>query len=304
MMSEILAHLLRANLVVSVAVLGVLACRSPARRLFGPETAYWLWAAPPLAALATLMPAPSVEGADGNGALAAAVASVAGPLLALWALGVLLAVAALVWAQRRFLDAVRLGHGGPAAVGIFAPRIVMPADDGAYTEAERALIRAHERAHVARQDPCAGALGAALQALCWFNPLVHLGVRVMRLDQELACDAAVLRHRPADRCLYARTLLKTQLASQAPPFGCAWPSRARHPLEIRLGQLRDIRQRDSGVGQMLVASLLAMSALTAWSLQPPVPRHPPPIVALWEADKGPTMSVMLIRQPPLERDAS
>ena len=39
-------------------MLVVLLVRS-ARRLVGPEMAYCLWAAPPLAALATLMPAPS-----------------------------------------------------------------------------------------------------------------------------------------------------------------------------------------------------------------------------------------------------
>jgi beta-lactamase regulating signal transducer with metallopeptidase domain len=115
---------------------------------------------------------------------------------------------------------------------------VLPADDGRYTAAERDLIRAHEREHVARKDPRAAALAALAQCLCWFNPLVHLAAHLMRLDQELACDEAVVRRRPAARALYARTLLKTQLAAQPLPFGCYWPARGPHPLEVRIALLK------------------------------------------------------------------
>ena len=75
---------------------------------------------------------------------------------------------------------------------------------------------------------------AAFQCLAWFNPQVHLAVHVARLDQELACDAAVMRRRPRERVLYAKTLLKTQLAGAPLPLGCYWPARGRHPLEVRV----------------------------------------------------------------------
>ena len=300
MMSEVLAAILRANLVGAVAVLAVLILRIPARRLFGPELAYTLWAAPPLAALATLLPARSVEGDTGH-AMAEAVSGFAAAGLAIWAIGLAATAAGLAVAQLRFLAQARAGRAGPSVVGVIAPRIVMPQADGTYSNEELALIRAHEREHVARQDPRAAALAASLQAFCWFNPLVHLGAHLMRLDQELACDAAVLRQRPRDRCLYARTLLKTQLASQPLPFGCYWPSRGTHPLELRIALLKDTRRHEGLAGPVLVATAVVIAAITAWNVQPPVPRHPLPIHQLWDAQQGRHMSVMLITWPARER---
>lgn len=296
MMSEILAAILRANLVGAAAVLAVLILRVPARRVFGPELAYTLWAAPPLAALATLLPARSVEGEAGH-AMAEAVSAFATAGLTIWALGLAATATGLAVAQLRFLAQARAGRVGPSVVGVIAPRIIMPRADGTFTREETDLIRAHEREHVARQDPRAAALAAALQALCWFNPLVHLGARLMRLDQELACDAAVLRRRPRDRCLYARTLLKSQLTTQPLPFGCYWPPHGTHPLEVRVRLLKDTRRHDGLTGPVLVASALVTAAVAAWSVQPPVPRHILPIYQLWEAQQGHHMSVMLISWP-------
>lgn len=303
MMSEILAAVLRANLVAAAVVLAVLAMRIPFRRLFGPELAYGLWAAPPLAVIATLLPARTVDEVASH-ALAEAVADISAPGLILWATGVAVTALALARAQLRFLARARAGQAGPSVVGVISPRIVMPADPAAFTDEERALIRAHEREHVARHDPRAAALAAAMQTLCWFNPLVHLGARVMRLDQELACDAAVLRRRPRDRGLYARTLLKTQLATQALPFGCHWPARSVHPLEVRVALLRDTRRHDGLTGPLLVGAALFASAVSAWSLQPPAPRHPAPILAMWEAaQKHRSMSVLLIDRPSQSSEA-
>jgi beta-lactamase regulating signal transducer with metallopeptidase domain len=297
MTSDVLATVLRMNLAGAAAVLAVLALRRPARRLFGPELAYRLWAAPPLAVLGALLPARPGELDQAIATLPPAVQQLSQPLLTFWMAGVLLAVTALAWAQHRFLQAVRAGGGGPAVVGVVAPRIVMPPDDGRYTEAERELIRAHEREHLRRHDPRAGALCVALQTLCWFNPFAHIAAHVMRLDQELACDAAVLRRRPHDRALYARTLLKTQLAAQALPFGCYWPARGLHPLEIRVGLLRAPVRYEGLAGHLLITGGLAAVAISAWSAQPPAPRHLTPIQIRWAQEHRGVMSVMLIRIP-------
>jgi len=298
MTSEVLAGLLRANLVLAIGVLAVMALRVPARRVFGPEVAYGLWAAPPLAAFASLMPARVEDDAPQVHAFVAALADVSAPALAVWALGGALVVAALAHAQTRFMADARRGVAGPAVVGVISPRVVMPTHDGAYTDEERALIRAHEREHVARSDPRAGALAALLQALCWFNPLVHLGAHLMRLDQELACDAAVLRRRPQDRALYAKTLLKTQLAAQPLPFGCHWPAAGPHPLEVRVGQMRVTPRFDALAGAVLVATSVAAAVIAAWNLQPPAPR-PGELVDLWQRQqRQPVTSVMLVSLPP------
>lgn len=297
MTSEVLAALIRVNVVGAALVLAVLALRIPVRRRFGPEIAYWLWAAPPLAALATLAPAPVVTDAPEADLIVRAVSGVALPTLIVWAAGCVAAVVALARSQMRFASAARAGRAGPAVMGVISPRVVMPADGG-FSAEERALIRAHERQHVERQDPRAAAAGALLQALFWFNPFVHLGVRAMRLDQELACDAAVLRARPhQDRALYARTLLKSQLAAQGLPFGCMWPARGRHPLETRIGLIRAARRADDGLaGPMLLSALIVASVWAAWRIQPPDP-PPAAMVEFWRTQHEPAMSVMLVPAP-------
>lgn len=54
--ADVCDALIRANLVAGAAVLAVLCARIPTRRRFGPEVAYRLWAGPPLAVAATLIP--------------------------------------------------------------------------------------------------------------------------------------------------------------------------------------------------------------------------------------------------------
>lgn len=224
------------NLVGGLAILAVALLRIPARRLFGAAQAYSLWALPPLAAALTFIVHVARGPAD------PAIFAVDSDLLAvggaIWAVGAAIVTLVFAVSQARFLREVDAGRGGPAVVGLISPRIVMPADDAGYTAAERELIRAHEREHVGRKDPRAVAFTALWQILCWFNPAIHLAASLIRLDQELACDAAVVMARPGSRALYARTLLKTQLAATPLPLGCYWPARGQHPLEVRISALK------------------------------------------------------------------
>ncbi|MBU1377647.1 MAG: peptidase M56 [Alphaproteobacteria bacterium] len=246
--------LLKANLVAAVAILLVAVVRILARRAFGPAAAYQLWGLPPAAGLVTLF----IEFARPH--TDPAIFAISPAFIWAWAAGALAVAALFTVAQLRFLAQVRAGRGGPAVVGFISPVIVMPADDGHYTAEERDLIRAHEREHVARKDPRGAAFAALAQCLCWFNPVVHLAAYLIRLDQELACDAAVIRARPTARALYARTLLKTQLAGSALPLGCHWSPLGQHPLEVRISSLKrtsNTSSRASG-GTFAAASVNAI----------------------------------------------
>lgn len=294
-MTEVMDALLRVNLVAALAILAVLVLRAPARLRFGPEVAYRLWAAPPLAAFATLTPLKVSQGGPMHPLTHLAPPNLAPTLLIVWLLGVAVAVALMWRAQAAFLRQARAGRAGPAVVGVITPRIVMPPDDGRYSGDERALIRAHEREHIERKDPRAGALMVAFQCLAWFNPFVHLAAHVARLDQELACDAAVLRRHPRSRKLYASTLLKTQLAGMALPLGCYWPARSRHPLEVRVELLCHPTGDGSLEGPLLIGAGVVTAAILAWAAEPPLP-PPPPRPALIAAEPYNTghMSVMLV----------
>ncbi|MCR5880611.1 transcriptional regulator [Phenylobacterium sp. J367] len=199
MTGEILAGLMRANVVAALAVGLVFLLRRPVRRAFGARVAYELWSLPLLAGLAALMPQPAAEtlpfvadvGAAAGRAIPAAAkgASDLQMWLWLWLAGAAGVAAWTALRQARFVESLgrltALGDGvwraeradaGPAVVGAIRPRIVTPSDFEARFDAEeRAVILAHERAHLSTGDGAVNALVAVAQCLCWFNPAVHLG---------------------------------------------------------------------------------------------------------------------------------
>jgi beta-lactamase regulating signal transducer with metallopeptidase domain len=314
MIADFMAALLRVNLAGAAAILLVIALRRPARRLFGAQAAYRLWALVLLAGLAVLLPARTMTapayGANANVMAGPAFAAAApGPptktpaaiqrtpprsvpipvspadaLFAAWLGGVALSVGVLAWRQWRFLAMLgrlrRSDEGlflaeragvGPAVVGCIAPRVVVPADFAQrFSPDEQAVVLAHERAHLARQDARANGLLVLAQCLCWFNPLAHLAARLVRLDQELACDAQVVGRYPAARRCYAEALLKTQIAATPLPLGCYWPARARHPLEERVALLKlpapGAARRATGLAATLAVCLAG--GVAAWASQP------------------------------------
>lgn len=126
---------------------------------------------------------------------------------------------------------------GPALVGAWRTRIVIPADfETRYDPLERTLILAHERIHARRRDGlwCLGAL--ITQAALWFNPLAWWAMGALRHDQELACDAAVLLEHSSRRRAYANAMLKTQPTARQLPVGCCWSP--RHPITERIAMLK------------------------------------------------------------------
>jgi beta-lactamase regulating signal transducer with metallopeptidase domain len=227
----------KTNLAMGAAILAVVVLRAPLRRAHGPAIAYRLWWGPLLATGLTLVAA-LMNGPDPLAAALSARPDLLHGALVAWSLGLLALTGVFALAQARFQVELKAGRAGPAVVGLIAPRIIFPADDGAFTAPERELIRAHEREHVGRKDPRAVAVATLLQCLCWFNPLAHLAAALLRLDQELACDAAVVLRRPGARGLYARTLLKSQMMTRPPPLACCWVAFGAHPLELRIAQLK------------------------------------------------------------------
>jgi beta-lactamase regulating signal transducer with metallopeptidase domain len=299
MATELLLAVIRAHIAASVAVLLVLALRAPARRLFGAERAYGLWLIVPAAMLGALftwsVPRQAGGGLSGGARLWLARDGHFNALVIVWAGGLALALGLVALRQWRFEIAARAGRGGPAAVGVIHARLVLPAD---FTERfdpeERRLVLAHERAHIARLDARATALMVLIQCVGWFNPLLHLAAGAMRVDQELACDAAVIAERPRERRRYAETLLKSQLASSAPLLGCRWSGRAAHPLATRIAALS--RPPPSPLRRILglaAVGLLAAAALaSARAAQPEQPPWPAvlmtlPMTVLLDLDPGP-----------------
>lgn len=258
-------------LAFTVAVLLVAALRKPCRHLFGTERAFQLWLLPPLAMLASQLPHATVAPVTVFSAMVSAVTSAAivSPMpvapvhvadwrawiVVLWLAGItaslLLAVRGQARYRKRLRGAIFLGgvvsccpvlrattaDVGPALVGAWRSCIVLPADfEQRYSGMEQALILAHEAMHVRRRDGWWCLLGRIFAAGFWFHPLAWWALSALRHDQELACDAAVLRERGAQRRSYAQAMLKTQSAALALPVGCPWSP--RHPVTERIAMLK------------------------------------------------------------------
>jgi beta-lactamase regulating signal transducer with metallopeptidase domain len=290
MTHEFVDLIVRINVALAGAVLVALALRAPARRLFGARVAYGLWLLPLAAAAMCFVPG-RVEhvfvDAVGLAAGAAAPTPQDQPwLLWAWAAGAVLSLCVLALRQLRFTRAlgrlsvrddlgarVRAAESpvhGPAVIGVLRPIIVTPSDfESRFDAEERRIVLAHERAHLAQGDPWINAGVLMLQCLNWFNPLVHIGARALRMDQELACDATVLAQTEGVRRRYAEAMLKTHLAA-AVPIGCAWPSSNLASFKERIAMLKRTlpsrTQRLLGASAITVAT--AAAAAAAWAAQP------------------------------------
>lgn len=148
--------------------------------------------------------------------------------------------------------------------------IVLPRDFGArFSTAEQALVLAHERQHLDRLDPIVNAATMGLRAVNWFNPLVHIAARALRIDQELACDAAVLARHSGMHRIYAEAMLKSHAAAFDIPVGCAWHTSAFHPLKERILMLTFTPSRLSrGLGLSFVTAAAVGVCGAVWLMRP------------------------------------
>jgi hypothetical protein len=89
--------------------------------------------------------------------------------------------------------------GGPAIVGLWRPRLILPSGMAERLTAEELrFVLLHEYAHVRRHDLAVMWLMTAARVIHWFNPFAWLASRAMRIDTELACDETLLRHASPD----------------------------------------------------------------------------------------------------------
>lgn len=301
---DLLQRLWTATLALSAALLVVAALRVMWRRAFGAEHACRLWWLPMLALVTSQLPhaASQVVIVRVPAMLVAASSMTAAPvtagsgadwrvvIAAAWVAGMALMLLFACWRQARFLRGMREAtpieldapggiatvlrardaDTGPALVGAWRPRLVLPRDfELRYDAHERVLILAHEAMHARRRDGLVGAIATLLHALFWFNPLAWWALRRLRRDQELACDAAVLRERPRARRNYANAMLKAQFAGMALPAGSFWPG---HPIRERILMLKsatpDSTRRIAG-GIAVGALAIAISAAAYAAGQPP-----------------------------------
>jgi bla regulator protein blaR1 len=283
MANEVLSALVRLSIVATLGVLVMIPLRKPLRRAVGTEAAYWLWLFLPGSLLAVFLPRASAAVCGPDTLLSPVVNNCAMSVTLIWSIGAVAALACFAycqWLLRRSLGRLQERpdgtHWSPAArqpmlIGGWRPKIVLPGDfETRYSLTERALVLAHERAHLARNDALTNTLASAIVCLFWFNPLVYWAWNRFRFDQEVACDAAVLRQSKLSRRCYAQALAKTHVVG---PAAIAFGWQRRHPLIERIAILkRPAPSRTRRLmGYALALGLMLSGVYAVWSSVPGLP---------------------------------
>jgi beta-lactamase regulating signal transducer with metallopeptidase domain len=154
----------------------------------------------------------------------------------------------------------------PLTWGALKAVLLVPAEASAWPDERRRLVLLHELAHVRRWDWLTQLVAHVACAMYWFNPLVWLAARQMRIERERACDDLVLASgaRASD---YAQELLAVAAGlsnSQLSPL-VAVPMARCGALEHRLRGILDGRRSRTA---LTTAAVCLGAALAAASVTP------------------------------------
>ena len=99
---------------------------------------------------------------------------------------------------------------GPLVTGVINPLVILPRDfEQNFAGPQRNFALVHELSHIKRKDLWAALAALGFRAMNWPNPLVHYAAHKMRIDQEAACDAFVVKMTGGETAhSYAETLVK------------------------------------------------------------------------------------------------
>lgn len=152
-----------------------------------------------------------------------------------------------------------------ATVGWKKPLVILPTAWRSWTPAERTAVLAHEIAHIQRHDFFTWVAAQVALVLHFYHPFVHWLCGRLRLEQELAADAAAARLSGGQQT-YLTTLAAMALRQADRPL--AWPARTFLPTRgtfmRRIEMLRDSRlpaatlstgMRVATVGVLLMSGL-------------------------------------------------
>lgn len=185
------------------------------------------------------------------------------------------------------------GFPSPALCGGIKPVIVLPSEMAGKSEESIRFALLHEMTHIKRNDHIVSMLLLLLRAVYWFNPVVWLMMKQMRLDIETACDSCLTKPMTTStKKRYAGTMLSMYAQQQI-----------RYVLGMSLGQTKKMaerrlrcmfmRSRSSWNGKMVAILLTAVLLVTCFTTAcQPTPEKP--IVVGKDQDK---MLEQLVQTP-------
>jgi len=149
-----------------------------------------------------------------------------------------------------------------ATWGFATAKVMLPSDVSDWPEDRIRIVLAHELAHVRRGDWLVQMAAELVRSLYWFNPLVWVACRRLRIESEQACDDAVLKT-GVEGATYATELVdlakafKSQQEMFLPAAAIARSSslerRVRAMLNVRLNREPITRRASIAAAALFVA---------------------------------------------------
>ena len=146
----------------------------------------------------------------------------------------------------------------PLSIGFFRKTILVVLPHTRYTSEELALIFRHELIHISRGDSSNKFFMVFCKAMCWFNPLMWMGMKRGAEDMELSCDETVLiDSNDETRKAYASLLLNSAQDSRG--FTTCLASSAA---SVRYRLKNIIAYKDKNTGVILIAIISFIMLMT------------------------------------------
>jgi beta-lactamase regulating signal transducer with metallopeptidase domain len=154
--------------------------------------------------------------------------------------------------------------GMPLTWGVWNPVVLLPEEADQWSAEWRRIVLLHELAHIKRRDCLTQLLAQFVCAIYWFNPLVWVAARRLRVEREIACDDYVLQAgtRASD---YAKYLLDLAgvMHTNGSPVGLPSPAAAGiacSQLESRVRSILDPASRRKSLSRKSRSIIFAVAA--------------------------------------------
>ena len=149
----------------------------------------------------------------------------------------------------------------PMLIGVFSPRILIPASAFVANGMERELehILLHELTHCRRKDLWYKWFAVVVTSLHWFNPFMILLRKKLNRACELSCDEAVIaKLQPQERIEYGETLLSIAGSNRFPAGIIATTmGEGKQELKERLASIMTFKNKT--IGTVLLSFILVIS---------------------------------------------
>jgi beta-lactamase regulating signal transducer with metallopeptidase domain len=152
--------------------------------------------------------------------------------------------------------------------GLARPKVILPSAADEWSDERARVVLSHELAHIRRGDWIVQLSAEVLRACYWFNPLLWLACRRLRLESEHACDDEVMS-RGVEGTDYATHLIQLARAlnerrySWFPAPAMARPSSLERRVRAMLNVHLDRDPISGGTRAAILALLLLVTAAVA-----------------------------------------